>query len=104
MAFFECLHMAMHLMKLLQNGQNLQMNLVMLGFHWKLVVLIHLESFGLFTKCELFFVGPGLWKEVKNEEEKGKSELRGRHSDCHWVEASKRTEKMERSAEKKAVG
>jgi hypothetical protein len=41
---------------------------------------------------------------VKNEEEKGKSELRGRHSDCHWVEVSKRTEKMERSAEKQVVG
>jgi hypothetical protein len=28
-------------------------------------------------------VDPYLWKEVKNKEEKVKSELRGRHSDCH---------------------
>jgi hypothetical protein len=28
-------------------------------------------------------VGPWLWKEVKNEEEKVKSDLCGRHSDCH---------------------
>jgi hypothetical protein len=49
-------------------------------------------------------VGPWLWKEAKNEEEKVKSELRGRHSDCHWVEVSKRTKKMERSAEKQVVG
>jgi hypothetical protein len=43
----------------------------------------------------LVVVGLGLWKEAKNEEEEGKSELRGRHSDCHWVEARKRTGKME---------
>jgi hypothetical protein len=49
-------------------------------------------------------IGPWLWKEAKNEEEKIKSELRGRHSDCHWVEVSKRTEKMERSVEKQVVG
>jgi hypothetical protein len=41
---------------------------------------------------------------MENKEEKVKSELRGRHSDCHWVEVRKREEKMERSAEKKAVG
>jgi hypothetical protein len=55
MELFECLQMVMNLRKLLQNGHNLQMNLVMLGFHWKLMVLIHLESFGLFTQCGLFF-------------------------------------------------
>jgi hypothetical protein len=49
-------------------------------------------------------VGPWLWKKVKNKEEKVKSELRGRHSDCHWVEVSKREEKMERSMEKKVIG
>jgi hypothetical protein len=49
-------------------------------------------------------VGPWLWKEAENEEEKVKSELCGRHSDCHWVEMSKRTENMERSVEKKVVG
>jgi hypothetical protein len=49
-------------------------------------------------------VGHGLWKEAKNKEEKVKSELCGRHSGCHWVEVRKRTEKMERSAEKQAVG
>jgi hypothetical protein len=49
-------------------------------------------------------IGLGLWKEVKNEEEKGKSKLHGRHSDCHWVEASKRIEKMERSVEKQVIG
>jgi hypothetical protein len=49
-------------------------------------------------------VGPWLWKEAKNKEEKVKSELRGRHSDCHWVEVSKRAEKMERSMEKQVIG
>jgi hypothetical protein len=34
---------------------------------------------------------------VKIKEEKGECELRGRHSDCYWVEVSKREEKMERS-------
>jgi hypothetical protein len=41
---------------------------------------------------------------VKNEEEKGKIELRGRHSDYHWVEARKRIEKMEQSVKKKVFG
>jgi hypothetical protein len=41
---------------------------------------------------------------VKNKEEKVKSDLRGRHSDCHWVEVSKRAKKMERSEEKQVVG
>jgi hypothetical protein len=49
-------------------------------------------------------VVPWLWKEVKNEEEKVKSKLRERHSDCHWVEVSKREEKMEQSTEMKFVG
>jgi hypothetical protein len=49
-------------------------------------------------------VGHGLWKEVKNEEEKVKSELHRRHSGCHWVEVSERIEKMGRSVEKKVVG
>jgi hypothetical protein len=49
-------------------------------------------------------VGPWLWKEAKNEEEKVKSEIRGRHNDCHWVEVSKRTKKMERCVEKKVIG
>jgi hypothetical protein len=40
-------------------------------------------------------VGPWLWKEAKKKEEKVKSELRRRHSDYHWVEVSKREEKME---------
>ena len=40
-------------------------------------------------------VGPWLWKEARNKEEKVKSELRRRHSDCHWVELRKRVEKME---------
>jgi hypothetical protein len=48
--------------------------------------------------------GPWLWKEANNEEEKVKNELRGRHSDCHWVEVTKRIEKMERSVEKQVVG
>jgi hypothetical protein len=48
--------------------------------------------------------GPWLWKEVKNKEEKVKSKLRGRHSDCHWVEVSKRAEKMERSMKMQAIG
>jgi hypothetical protein len=42
-------------------------------------------------------VGPWLWKEAKNKEEKVKSELRGRQSDCHWVKVSKREKKTERS-------
>ena len=46
----------------------------------------------------------GLWKEEKNEEAKVKSELHRRHSNCHWVEVSKRTKKMERSEENQAIG
>jgi hypothetical protein len=41
---------------------------------------------------------------VKIKEEKEKCELRGRHSDCYWVEVSKREEKMEQSKRKKDVG
>jgi hypothetical protein len=40
----------------------------------------------------------------EDEEEKVKHELRGRHSDYHWVEVSKREEKLERSTEKQAIG
>jgi hypothetical protein len=36
---------------------------------------------------------------MENKEEKVKIELRGRHSDYHWIEVSKREEKMERSEE-----
>jgi hypothetical protein len=39
---------------------------------------------------------------VKIKEEKGECELRGRHSDCYWVEVNKREEKMERSPEKES--
>jgi hypothetical protein len=49
-------------------------------------------------------VCPWMWKQDKIEEEKFKCELRGRHSDCHWVEVSKREEKPERSAKKIVVG
>jgi hypothetical protein len=49
-------------------------------------------------------VGLWLWKDVKNKEEKVKSELRRRHSDYHWVKVRKREEKMERSKEKQVVG
>jgi hypothetical protein len=45
-----------------------------------------------------------LWKQAKNKEEKEKCELRGRHSDCYWVEVSKREEKMEQSKRKKDIG
>jgi hypothetical protein len=48
-------------------------------------------------------VGPWLWKEEKIKEEKVKLELRGKHSDCHWVEVRKREENMERSMENKYV-
>jgi hypothetical protein len=48
-------------------------------------------------------VGHWLWKEAKIKEEKVKRELCGKQSDCHWVEVSKRAEKMERSTEKKAI-
>jgi hypothetical protein len=56
MAFFKFLQMVMHLRKLLENGLNLQMNLVMLGFHWQVIVLIHLERFDMFTQCGLFLL------------------------------------------------
>jgi len=39
----------------------------------------------------------------KERGRKGKSELRGKHSDFHWVEVRKRTENMEQSAEKQAI-
>jgi hypothetical protein len=42
-------------------------------------------------------VGPWLWKQEKIKEEKGECELRGIHSDCYWVEVSKREENTERS-------
>jgi hypothetical protein len=41
---------------------------------------------------------------VNNKEEKVKSEPRGRHSNCHWVEVRKRAEKVERSTKKQVVG
>jgi hypothetical protein len=56
MVFFECLLMVLHLGKLRKNGQISKMNLVMLGFHWQLTVLIHSESLGLFTQCGLFLL------------------------------------------------
>jgi hypothetical protein len=46
------------------------------------------------TMHHIPIVGPWLWKEAKNKEEKGKSELRGRHNNYHWVEVRKRAEKM----------
>jgi len=57
---------------------------------------------GLENECMI--VGPWLWKEVENKEEKVKSELRGRHGNCHWVKVSKRVEKPERSAKKLVIG
>jgi hypothetical protein len=54
MVFFEFMQMVMHLMKLRKNGQFLKMNLIMLGFHWSLTVLIHLGSSCLFTQCGQF--------------------------------------------------
>jgi hypothetical protein len=39
-----------------ENGQISKMNLVMLGFHWQLTVLIHSGSLGLFTQCGLFLL------------------------------------------------
>jgi hypothetical protein len=41
---------------------------------------------------------------MKIKEEKAECELRGRHSDCYWVEVRKREEKMERSKRKQSVG
>jgi hypothetical protein len=41
---------------------------------------------------------------VENKEEKVKSKLRGRHSNCHWVKVSKREEKMERGKKMQVVG
>jgi hypothetical protein len=48
-------------------------------------------------------VGPWLWKQEKIKEEKGECELRGRHSDCYWVEVSKRSGKLTRSKESKSL-
>jgi hypothetical protein len=56
MVFFECLSMVLHLGKLRKNGQISKMNLVMLGFHWQLTVLIHSKRLGLFTQCGLFLL------------------------------------------------
>jgi hypothetical protein len=56
MVFFEFLQMVMHLRKLRKNGQFLKMNLVMLGFHWPLTMLIHLGRSGLFTWCDQFLL------------------------------------------------
>jgi hypothetical protein len=56
MMFFEFLQMVMHLGKLRKNGKISKMNLVMLGFHWQLMVLIQSESIGLFTRCGLFLL------------------------------------------------
>jgi hypothetical protein len=39
---------------------------------------------------QYLLVGPWLWKQAKIKEEKEKCELRGRHSDCYWVEVRKR--------------
>jgi hypothetical protein len=54
--------------------------------------------------CQYLLVGPWLWKQAKIKEEKEKCELRGRHSDCYWVEVRKRAKKMEWSKIKKEVG
>jgi hypothetical protein len=40
---------------------------------------------------------------VNIKEEKVKRELRGKHSDYHWVEVRKREQKMEQSTEKQAA-
>jgi hypothetical protein len=42
-------------------------------------------------------------EHILMKEEKGKCELRGRHSDCCWVEVNKREKKMERSPRKKVI-
>jgi hypothetical protein len=70
---------------------------------YKWIAMTKTETFQL-LKLIIVIVGPWVWKQVKIEEEKVKRELRGRHSDCHWVEVSKRAEKLERSVEKLAVG
>jgi hypothetical protein len=41
---------------------------------------------------------------VKIKEEKKKCKLRGRRSDCYWVDVSKREENMERSKRNQDVG
>jgi hypothetical protein len=56
--------------EMLQNDHNLHMNLVMLGFHWQLTMLIHLKRFGLFTQCVLFFFIKNIippWMSIKRE-------------------------------------
>jgi hypothetical protein len=53
-----------------------------------------------FLLVDSTFVGPWVWKQANIKEEKVKRELRGRHSDCYWVEVRKRAEKMERSKRK----
>jgi hypothetical protein len=70
MVFFECLPMVMHLGKLRKNGQTSKMNLVMLGFHWQLMVLIHSERLGIFTQCgAFFFINNNIppWMSIKRE-------------------------------------
>jgi hypothetical protein len=47
MMFFECLHMVLYIKISNKDGQFLNKNLVMLGFHWKVMVYIHLVSLGL---------------------------------------------------------
>jgi hypothetical protein len=47
---------------------------------------------------------PWLWKQANIKEEKEKCELHGRHSDCYWVEVSKREENMEQIKRKQDVG
>ena len=37
-----------------EKGPNLKMNLIMLDFHWQLMVSIHLERFILLTQCGMF--------------------------------------------------
>jgi hypothetical protein len=62
--------MVMHLGKLRKNGKISKMNLIMLGFHWQLTVLIHSESLGLFTQCGLFFfINNNMhhWMSIKRE-------------------------------------
>jgi hypothetical protein len=56
MVFFKCMPMVMHLGKLSKNGQISKMKLVMLGFHWKLIFLIHSKSLGIFNHCGLFLL------------------------------------------------
>jgi hypothetical protein len=42
-------------------------------------------------------------KRIKRKKRKN-AELRGRHSDCYWVEVRKRVEKTKRSPRKKYFG